>query len=42
VVPTRTVGSSASIIFPGSTKIQKILMMAYNNIFGFNPVDAHT
>ena len=38
----RTVGSSASIIFPCSTKIQKIFMMAYNNIFGFNPVGAPT
>jgi len=39
---TRTVGSSVSIIYPGSTKIQKIFMMACNNIFGFNPVGAPT
>jgi len=42
VAPTRTVGSSACIIFPCSTKIQKIFMMACNNIFGFNPVGAPT
>jgi len=39
LAPTRTVGSSVSIIFPGSTKIQKIFTMACNNIFGFNPVN---
>ena len=42
MAPTRTVGSSASIIFPCSTKIKKIFMMACNNIFGFNPVGAPT
>jgi len=42
VAPTRTVGSSASIIFPCSTKIQKIFMLACNDIFGFNPVGAPT
>jgi len=42
MAPTRTVGSSASIIFPCSTKIQKIFMMVCNNIFGFNPVGAPT
>jgi len=42
VEPTRTVGSSASIIFPCSTKIQKIFMTACNNIFGLNPVGAPT
>jgi len=40
MAPTRTVGSSASIILPCSTKIKKIFMMACNNIFGFNPVGA--
>ena len=42
MAPTRTVGSSASIIFPCSTKIQKIFMMACNNIFGFNRVGTPT
>jgi len=42
VAPTRTVGSSASIIFPCSTKIQKIFMMVCNNIFRLNPVSAST
>ena len=42
VAPTRTVGSSASIIFPCSTKIQKIFMMVCNNIFTLNPVSAST
>jgi len=42
VASTRTVGASASINFPGSTKIHKIFMMACNNIFGFNPVGAPT
>jgi len=42
VVPTRTVGFSASIIFPCSSKIQKFFMMACNNIFGFNHVGAPT
>jgi len=42
MAPTQTVGSSASIIFPCSTKIQKIFMMACNKIFGFNPVGAPT
>ena len=42
VAPTRTVGSSASIIIPCSTKMQKIFVMACNNIFGFNPVGAPT
>jgi len=39
---TQTVGSSASIIPPGSTKIQKIFLMVYNNSFGFNPVGTPT
>ena len=42
VASTGTVGASAAIIFPCSTKIQKIFMMACNNIFGFNPVGAPT
>ena len=42
MAPIRTVGSSAFIIFPCSTKIQKIFMMAFSNIFGFNPVGAAT
>jgi len=42
VASTGTVGASASIIFPGTTKIQKNFMMACNNIFGFNPVGAPT
>jgi len=42
MAPTRTVGSSASIIIPCSTKMQKIFVMACNNIFGFNPVGAPT
>jgi len=42
VASTRTVGSSASIIFPCSTKVQKIFMIACNNIFGFNFVVAPT
>ena len=42
VASTGTVGASASIIFSCSTKIQKIFMMACNNIFGFNPVGAPT
>jgi len=42
MAPIRTVGSSASIIFPCSTKIQKIFVMACNNIFGFNPVGVPT
>ena len=42
MAPTRTVGSSASIILPCSTKIKKIFMMTCNNIFGFNPVGAPT
>jgi len=42
VASTGTVGSSASIIFPCSIKIQKIFMMACNNIFGFNSVGAPT
>jgi len=42
VAPTQTVGFSASIIFLCSTEIQKIFMMACNNIFGFNPVGAPT
>ena len=42
VASTGTVGASASIIFPCSTKIQKIFRMACDNIFGFNPVGAPT
>jgi len=42
MAPIRTVSSSASIIFPCSTKIQKIFMMACSNIFGFNPMGAPT
>ena len=42
VASTRTVGASASIIFPCSTKIQKIFMMACNNIFGYDPVGVPT
>jgi len=42
VASTGSVGASASIIFSCSTKIQKIFMMACNNIFGFNPVGAPT
>jgi len=42
MAPTRTVGSSASIIFPCSAKILKIFVMTCKNIFGFNPVSAPT
>ena len=42
VASTVTVSSSASIIFPCCTKIQKIFVMACNNIFRFNPVGAPT
>ena len=42
MAPIWTVGSSASIIFPCSIKIQKIFMMAYNNVIGLDPVGVPT